>query len=108
MEKRILEFITALRAMGVRVSVAESGDAFQAVRALGVKDPRLFRTTLQSTLVKEAHDLPTFERLFPLYFGSGGPPPLNALDDLTPEQKQMLAAALRALLENLQQNRSPT
>ena len=36
MEERIVRFITALRAGGVRVSLAESADAFRAVEQLGV------------------------------------------------------------------------
>lgn len=105
MEQRLIDFIAALRAAGVRVSIAESGDAFQSVHLMGVKNREVFQVSLRSTLVKEATDLPIFDELFPLYFGSGGPPLLNALDDLTPEQRRMLAAALRALLERLRQNR---
>ncbi|MFQ5577224.1 MAG: VWA domain-containing protein [Anaerolineae bacterium] len=107
METRIIEFITALRTMGVRVSVAESGDAFQATRFTGVKDRDRFRTSLRATLIKEAADLPLFDRLFSLYFNSGGPPLRHPLEDLTPEQKQMLAAALRALLERMSQPQQP-
>jgi uncharacterized protein with von Willebrand factor type A (vWA) domain len=105
MEKRVIDFIAALRATGVRVSIAESGDAFQSVRLMGVQDREAFRLSLRATLIKEAKDLAIFDELFPLYFSSGGPPLLNTLDDLTPEQRRMLAAALRALLERMRQNR---
>ena len=40
MEERILKFIAALRAGGVRVSLAESADAFAAIDRLGVKESR--------------------------------------------------------------------
>jgi len=99
MEKRMIDFIDALRASGVRVSVAESADAFAAVQYLGIKDPRAFQSVLCATLVKDSQNLSIFDRLFPLYFGSGGPPLLNTLDSLTPEEKQGLADALRNLLE---------
>jgi uncharacterized protein with von Willebrand factor type A (vWA) domain len=104
MEQRIAEFIAGLRAAGVRISIAESGDAFAATRYMGVLEREAFRISLRTTLVKEAKDLSVFDSFFPLYFGDGGPPLMNALDDLTPEQRQMLAAALRALLEKLKQN----
>ena len=71
MEERILRFISALRAGGVRVSLAESADAFRAVDELGIEDREMFRLSLRTTLVKEAEHLPVFEELFPLFFGSG-------------------------------------
>ena len=37
MEERIARFIAALRASGVRVSVAESQDAWQAIEHLGIR-----------------------------------------------------------------------
>ncbi len=37
MEDRMLKFIAALRAGGVRISLAESADAFQAVDHMGVQ-----------------------------------------------------------------------
>jgi uncharacterized protein with von Willebrand factor type A (vWA) domain len=106
MEQRIVEFIAGLRAAGVRVSLAESNDAFHAVEQVGVMDRDTFRAALRTTLVKEAGDLPLFERLFPLYFGSGGPPLINPQEGLSPEQRKMLAAALRALLEQMEQGQS--
>ena len=67
MEDRIIKFIAALRAGGVRVSMAESADAFLAVENLGVADREAFRLSLRSTLVKDAESLPTFDELFPLF-----------------------------------------
>ncbi len=104
MDQRIIDFIAGLRAAGVRVSIAESEDAFNAARCVGVLDRNEFQSSLRATLVKEANDQPVFDQLFPLYFGSGGPPLLNLTDDLSPEEKQMLAQALRALLEQMQQD----
>ena len=68
MEDRIIRFIAALRAGGVRVSLAESADAFRAVEHLGVQDREAFRLSLRATLVKDATSLPAFEELFPLFF----------------------------------------
>ena len=104
MEERILKFISALRAGSVRVSLAESADAFNAVDKLGVQDREAFRLSLRATLVKEAKDLPTFDELFPLFFSSADTPPLmNLTEDLTPEEAQMLAQALRQFSERLRQ-----
>jgi uncharacterized protein with von Willebrand factor type A (vWA) domain len=102
MEERILKFISALRASGVRVSLAESADAFDAVNHMGVKNRETFRLSLRTTLVKDASDLPVFDELFPLFFGEGDTPPMmNLSDDLTPEEAQMLAQALRQINDQL-------
>jgi uncharacterized protein with von Willebrand factor type A (vWA) domain len=104
MEERIIKFISALRASGVRISLAESADAFNAVDYLGIKNREVFRLSLRTTLVKEADDIPVFEELFPLFFGNGDQPPMmNLSDDLTPEEASMLAQALRQFNENLRQ-----
>ena len=78
MDRRIVEFIAALRNSGVRVSLAESNDAFQAIDHMGVQDRETFRITLRSTLVKANSDQAEFDRLFPLFFQSGTPPPLES------------------------------
>ena len=103
MDERIVEFIRGLRAAGVRISLAESIDALEAVGFLGVKEKNVFRQSLRATLVKEAKDFPVFDELFPLYFGSGGPPLQSAMEDLSEDEQQMLEAALSALSGRLQQ-----
>jgi len=105
MESRILQLIAALRASGVRVSLAESAEAFSAVDLMGIQDREHFRLSLRATLIKDAKDIPTFDKLFPLFFGSGQPPLMggNLSDDLTPEEAQMLADALRQFTESLRQ-----
>ncbi|MGH2592884.1 MAG: vWA domain-containing protein [Anaerolineae bacterium] len=97
MDDRIIEFIAALRAMGVRVSLAESQDAMRAVEHMGVMHRETFRISLKTTLVKEASDGPIFDRLFPLFFGSEMPPMMNGLGGLSPEEQQMLREALRQM-----------
>ncbi len=103
MEERILKFIAALRSGGVRISLAESADAFQAVDHLGVQDRETFRLSLRATLVKEARDIPTFEELFPLFFGGDDPPLMDLMEDLTPEEAEMLAQALRQFGQRLRE-----
>lgn len=102
MEERMIKFIAALRAAGVRISLAESADAFRAVDDMGIKDREIFRISLQATLVKEAEHIATFEELFPIFFGSSDAPPMmNLSDDLTPEEASQWAEALRQLNEQL-------
>ena len=101
MDERVVQFIAGLRAAGVRVSLAESQDAFRAVEQMGIMNRAAFRLALRATLIKERKDEPLFERLFPMYFSSGGPPLIPAGDALTPEQQKMLEAAMRALAGDL-------
>ena len=103
MEERMVEFIAGLRTSGVRISVAESADAFRAVETLGVQDRDRFRIALRATLVKEPQDLATFERLFPQFFGLGGPPLLDATQDLSNADLQRLAQAIRQFTGNVRQ-----
>ncbi|MFZ0547213.1 MAG: VWA domain-containing protein [Candidatus Promineifilaceae bacterium] len=102
MEDRIIDFVRGLRAAGVRVSMAESVDAMQAVKLLGITEKERFRKSLRATLIKEADDFPVFNELFPLYFGSGGPPLQSAMEDMNADEQEMLKAALSALSGNLQ------
>src|SRR4026207_1377863 len=105
METRILQLIAALRASGVRVSLAESAEAFSAVDLMGIQHREHFRLSLRSTLIKDVRDLPIFDKLFPLFFGNGEPPLMggNPTDDMTPEEAQMLADALRQFAQSLRQ-----
>lgn len=104
MEERIIKFITALRAGGVRISLAESADALSAIDFMGVKHRETFRLSLRSTLVKDASNLAVFDELFPLFFDANQAPPLMDLsEDLTPEEAQMLAEALRQFKDKLRE-----
>ena len=100
MDDRIVEFIAGLRAAGVRVSLAESADAFRAIEFMGIAEKDLFKATLQTTLIKDSADVPEFEKLFPLYFGSGGPPMRDPNEELSPDEMQQLKDALKDLLGN--------
>ncbi|HEX9118086.1 MAG TPA: VWA domain-containing protein [Anaerolineae bacterium] len=108
MEERLIEFVTGLRAAGVRISVAESADSFRAVEEIGAGSRNDFRSALRTTLVKEPTDVPTFERLFPMYFGVEAPPMQPATGGMNDQQKDelrdaldQLPAELRELLERL-------
>ncbi len=98
MDKRMVEFIRALRAAGVRISLAESQDAMYGVDAVGARSRDLFRAALRATLVKEQRDHATFDYFFPLFFGVGTPPMQNIPDNLSPDDRQKLQEALRSLM----------
>ena len=99
MEERIAKFIAALRGMGVRVSLAESQDAWQAIGYAGILDRNTFRLTLRSTLIKDVSSYDAFEEMFPLYFGLDTPPMQNPFEDLSPEEQAMLREAMQEALQ---------
>jgi uncharacterized protein len=68
MEERILEFIGDLRRAEIRISTAEALDALGASAEVGLTDRETFKASLAATLVKEARDEETFNRIFNLYF----------------------------------------
>ncbi len=102
MDERIVQFITALRNAGVRISIAESADAMRAIHAVGVENRERFKDALKASLVKEPADVPTFEQHFPLYFGHEGPP-LTPPQGLSQQQQEQLQRAIENLREQLQQ-----
>lgn len=99
----MLQFIAALRGVGVRISVAESADAMRAVQEIGLADKALFRAALQTALVKEAHHLAPFQQLFAVYFGSDAPPPMQQPDEggMSAEEQQMLQQMLEQMLQQM-------
>ena len=102
MEERILKFIAALRAGGVRVSLAESADACAAIDRLGVKSRDPFRLGMRATLVKDAANLAVFDELFPLFFGiQEAPLMFNPSQELTLEEAELLAQALQQFNDRL-------
>ena len=67
MQQKIVEFTNLLRKSGVRVSVAESIDAFMALDELSLSDREIFKDALRTTMVKRSEDIPTYDQLFDLY-----------------------------------------
>ena len=68
MDKRIIEFIRAMRASGVRISLAEAQDALSGVDFIGTNNRDLFRETLRTTLIKDSRAHRSFDYFFPLFF----------------------------------------
>jgi uncharacterized protein with von Willebrand factor type A (vWA) domain len=102
MDKRMVDFIRALRASGVRISLAESQDAMLGTEHIGVSSQGYFRSTLKTTLVKERRDHNMFDYFYPLFFGSNTPPMENIPDNLTQDERDMLEQALRSLAGQMQ------
>src|SRR5215218_5670401 len=65
---RHVQFLFALRAAGVPVSLAEDVDAFAAVGVLRWDDRETVRTAYAATVLKRQAHRPTFDTLFDLYF----------------------------------------
>jgi uncharacterized protein len=67
-QKKLLEFSQILRKSGVRVSTAETLDAFTALDVLRIEDRAVFRDALRATLVKRGDDVRVFDELFDLFW----------------------------------------
>src|SRR5271154_5885645 len=72
MQEKLVEFANLLRENGVRVSLAETLDAFSASEVTGLTEREAFRAALRATMVKRASELPVFEELFDIYFSGLG------------------------------------
>jgi uncharacterized protein with von Willebrand factor type A (vWA) domain len=68
MQRKIVDFTNLLRKSGVRVSTAETIDAFQALDEMSLDDRELFKDALRTTMVKRSDDLSTYDRLFDLFW----------------------------------------
>lgn len=66
---RLHDFVAALRAAGIRVSVGETMDAMRAVAAVGLW-PGPMREALAAALVKDEADRSLFDRIFDRCFSS--------------------------------------
>ena len=101
MQKRMIEFIRALRAAGVRVSLAESQDAMFGVDQTGVRDAATFKSTMKATLVKNHRDQPLFDYFFPLFFTNNKPPLENILEQMTEDEQALLHGAMQSLMGDI-------
>lgn len=68
----ILDFVAELRAAGIRVSVAESLDAMEAIARAGLERMRM-REALAATLIKDEADRATFDVIFARRFAGPAP-----------------------------------
>ena len=85
---RHLDFLVALRAAGVPVSLAEGVDAVAALSTLRWDDRETVRTAYAATVVKRATHRSTFDTLFDLYY-----PPLVGAGAVTLRRRRDEASA---------------
>ena len=101
MQKRMVDFIRALRAAGVRISLAESQDAMYGVDHAGVGRAATFKSALKATLVKGPTAFAHIREFLPAVFSNSKPPLQNILEQLNEEQEALLQQAMQSLLGNL-------
>ena len=101
MQQRMIEFIRALRAAGLRISLAESQDAMFGVEKTGLRDAAAFKSALKSTLIKAQRDQPVFDYFFPLFFGNAKAALENILEQMTEAQQNLLQEAMASRMEAL-------
>src|SRR5258706_11938909 len=102
MDDKIIEFTSLLRQNGLRVSMAENMDSFQALRLLGLGDRVAFKDALRATIVKRTVDVPAFDELFDLYFSGLGEMVKGSASSLMGAM-QLDDASFQQLLDALQQ-----
>jgi uncharacterized protein with von Willebrand factor type A (vWA) domain len=100
MDEKIVRFGHVLRENGLRVSVAETIDAFHAITETGLEQRDVFKDTLRATLIKRAIDAPVFDDLFDLYFGGLGRFIGQSADALK-DALQLSDADFQALMDRL-------
>jgi uncharacterized protein len=100
MDARIVEFCGLLRQNGLRVSVSETMDAMRALGAIGLGDRSTVRAALRATAVKRSVDVPTFERVFDLYF-SGMGEVIQEITEATQNALELDSDAFQRMLEDL-------
>lgn len=101
MDAKLVEFANLLRQNGLRVSLSETMDAFQAIDHLGLPDRNTLQSVLRATLVKRATDVASFERLFELYF-SGLTATIKEITEAGRNAMQLGEADLQKLIDQLQ------
>jgi uncharacterized protein len=92
---RLVGFVAALRAHGVRVGTGETVDAAEATAALGFADRVLLREGLAATLLHSTDQRRLFDTVFDLYFPRGVGAPQDEPGDRE-DLRDRLAAALAA------------
>ncbi|WP_405968314.1 VWA domain-containing protein [Streptomyces sp. NBC_00015] len=92
---RLVGFVAALRAHGLRVGTGESVDAAEAAAALGFADRGLLREGLAATLLHSTDQRRVFDTVFDLYFPRGVGAPQGEPGDRD-DLRDRLASALAA------------
>jgi len=67
-DEKVLSFIDTLRDSGMQVSLAESIDAFEALKVVPMDAMLPFKMALRATLIKSDSEFPLFDALFEDFF----------------------------------------
>ena len=108
MQKKIIEFTNLLRKSGIRVSVAEGIDAFNALDELSLDDREVFQDALRSSMVKRGDEIPTFDELFNLFWSGFYDNLKGAFGDMEGDLANMgidleqLLSQLAEMMENME------
>ncbi|NIP15065.1 MAG: VWA domain-containing protein [Pseudomonadales bacterium] len=90
MDRTLTNFIRALRNSEVRISTAETLDAFNTVELVGYRDRAALKRSLSLVLPKTADEKETFEQCFDAYFSfdevRGGQPSEGAGDGASTDE----------------------
>ena len=106
MQQKVVEFTNLLRKSGIRVSVAEAINAFEALDELSIDDRDLFKDALRSTMVKRGDEITTFDQLFELFWSGFYDNLRETLGDVGDDMAQMgidLDALMQQIAEMLDQ-----
>jgi uncharacterized protein with von Willebrand factor type A (vWA) domain len=68
MQQKVIEFTNLLRKSGIRVSVAEAIDAFEALDELSLDDRDIFKDALRASMIKRGDEIATYDQLFDLFW----------------------------------------
>jgi uncharacterized protein with von Willebrand factor type A (vWA) domain len=107
MQSKIIEFTNLLRKSGIRVSVAEAIDAFNALDELSLGDRDVFRDALRSSMVKRGDEIATYDELFDLFWSGFYDNLKNAFGDMEGDLGEMgidleqLLSQLAEMMENM-------
>ena len=85
MDQILLDFISALRHSGVRISIAENMDAMNAARLVGYGDLPVFKNALAATLAKSKREAEIFETCFSRFFSTEDLHPPTPADEILSE-----------------------
>ncbi|MCL5077279.1 MAG: VWA domain-containing protein [Actinobacteria bacterium] len=68
---RLIDFIEALRASGVPISILESIDATSSLKYVDISQKEMVKSYLAGSLIKDQSHRKVFDQLFDVYFSSG-------------------------------------
>lgn len=106
MQKKIIEFTNLLRKSGIRVSVAEGIDAFNALDELSLDDREVFKDALRAAMVKRGDEIGTYDELFDLFWSGFYDNLKGAFGDMEGDLSEMgidLEQLLQQLAEMMQE-----